>query len=134
MESFKGVSELIASLQKFPTNIQNNVMTGAIRAGTKPLVTAIKSNINEDTKNLKKSIGVIKRKSKDKTKVRFSVTARRGGKNNGWYMHMVEFGTSKMAATPVFRPAFENQGNQSLEASKKYLRERIDKEILKAKK
>lgn len=126
-------ASLLKALKKFPENIQKNVMTGAVRAGAKVISGEAKSNVQIATGNLKKSIGIIKRKSKDKTKIRFSVTPRRGGKNDGFYSHMVEFGTSKMAAQPFMRPAFENQSDQSIKATKEYLAKRIDKEIAKAK-
>ena len=83
-----------------------------------------------DSPNLQ--IGINKRKTKDKTQVRFSVSPRRGGKNDGFYAHMVEFGTSKQAPQPFMRPAFEAQGNQSIDAAKDYLAKRIDKEIQKS--
>lgn len=134
MSEFKGLNELLKSLSKFPENIQKNVMNGAIRASTKPLVQAVKRNIDKDTGTLRKSIGVVKRKSKDKTKLRFSVTARRGGKFNGWYMHFLEFGTSKMAAKPAFRPAFENSSDDCIKAAREYIGKRLDKEIAKARK
>lgn len=128
----QGVDELLESLKQFPQNIQKNVITGAIRAGCKPILQAAKANVPTDSGNLKKSLGIVKRRSKDKTKVRFSVTPRRGGKFNGFYAHMIEFGTSKMSAQPFMRPAFDNQDNQSIEEAKKYLAKRIDKEIEKA--
>lgn len=126
-------ASLLKALKKFPDNIQKNVIVGATRAATKPIVTAARNNVPVDTGNLKKSIGVIKRKSRDKTKIRFSVTPRKGGKNDGFYSHMVEFGTSKMAAQPFMRPAFENQDEESITAAKEYLAKRIDKEVQKAK-
>ena len=130
----KGVEKLLKSLKQFPQNIQKNIINGAIRAGAKVIADEVKKNTPTDTGNLKKSIGIIKRRSKDKTKVRFSVTPRKGGKNDGFYGHMIEFGTSKMAAQPFMRPAFESQDNQSIEAAKEYLAKRIDKEVIKARK
>lgn len=126
-------TKLLKALAQFPQNIQKNVLTGAIRAGCKPILDEAKRNVPIDSGNLKKSMGIIKRKSKDKTKVRFSVTPRRKGKYDGYYAHMIEFGTSKQVAQPFMRPAFENQDNQSIEASKEYLAKRIDKEVEKAK-
>lgn len=127
-------SDLLKALKKFPDNIQKNVMTGAVRAAAKPIVSAARANVPVDSGNLKKSIGTVKRKSRDKTKIRFSVTPRKGGKYDGWYGHMLEFGTSKMAAQPFMRPAFENQDDQSIEEAKKYIAKKIDQEIEKAKK
>ena len=125
---------LLKALCQFPKNIQNNVLAGAVRAGAKPLVDAARTNVPVDTGNLKKSIGINRKKTKDKSTVWFTVSPRKGGVNDGFYGHMIEFGTSKMTAQPFMRPAFESQDNQSIEATKRYIAERIDKEIEKAKK
>ena len=127
-------AKLLDSLKQFPQNIQNNVLVGAVRAGAKPLVDAAKANVPVDTANLKKSIGINRKKTKDKSQVWFTVSPRKGGKNDGFYGHMVEFGTSKMAAQPFMRPAFESQDKQSIEAVKEYMALRIDKEVEKARK
>ena len=127
-------AKLLDSLKQFPQNIQNNVLVGAVRAGAKPLVDAAKANVPVDTANLKKSIGINRKKTKDKSQVWFTVSPRKGGKKDGFYVHMVEFGTSKMAAQPFMRPAFESQDKQSIEAVKEYMALRIDKEVEKARK
>ena len=123
---------LLKALEQFPQNIQKNVLTGAVRAGATVISKAAKENVPKKTRTLEKSIGVIKRKTKDKSSVKFSVSPRRGGKNDGFYAHMVEFGTSKMAAQPFMRPAFDGQNDQSITAAKEYLAKRIDKEVEKA--
>ncbi|MDS1371032.1 HK97-gp10 family putative phage morphogenesis protein [Aliarcobacter butzleri] len=127
-------TKLLESLKQFPQNIQNNILVGAVRAGAKPLVNAAKANVPVDTANLKRSIGINRKKTKDKSQVWFTVSPRKGGKNDGFYGHMVEFGTSKMAAQPFMRPAFESQDKQSIEAVKEYMALRIDKEVEKARK
>lgn len=132
IEASVDTTQLLQALKQFPINIQNNVLTGAVRAGCKPIVDEAKANVPKDTRNLEKSIGTVKRKTKDKSIARFSVTPRRGGKHDGFYAHMIEFGTSKMPAAPFMRPAFENQSDQSIKAAKEYIAKRIDKEVEKA--
>lgn len=122
----KGVEETIRNLREFPERIQKNIMAGAIRAGCKPIVESAKKNVTVDSGNLKRSIGIVKRKTKNKKTMKFSVTPRRGGKNDGYYAHMVEFGTSKMSAKPFMRPALEN-ANKCIDETKKYMEKRIDK-------
>lgn len=124
--------KLLDSLKQFPKNIQKNILVGAVRAGAKPLVEAAKDYAPVDKGILKKSIGVNRKKTKDKNQVWFAVSPRKGGKYDGFYGHMVEFGTSKMAAQPFLRPAFESQDNVSIDAATKYMADRIDKEIEKA--
>ncbi len=147
IESSFSNEDLLKALKQFPQNIQKNVIKGAVRAGCKPIVQEAKKNVPKETGNLKKSIGVVARRSKDKSKIKFAVTPRRHkklpkipykelkkkGKLGGYYAHMIEFGTSTIPAQPFMRPAFENQDNQSIEEVKKYMAKRIDKEILKAK-
>jgi HK97 gp10 family phage protein len=50
---------------------------------------------------------------------------------DAWYAHFVEFGTSKMAARPFMRPAFESRKAGAVEAIKSYLLSRIPKEVEK---
>ena len=48
-----------------------------------------------------------------------------------FYAHMVEFGTSKMAARPFLRPAYENSADKSVKAFQQYALKRTEKEIAK---
>lgn len=161
MVTVKGVDELLKALKQFPQNIQKNVLKGAVRAGAASLVKEAKANVPADTGNLKKSIGVVEVKSKKPQYVQFKVTPRKGFglKSDGWYAHMVEFGTlgkrdeplssethrslkaKEMAekgfgspAQPFMRPAYENKGEETITVAKEYLEKRIDKEVEKAKK
>ncbi len=125
-------TKLLNALKEFPINIQNNVMEGAVRAAAKPIVEEARRLVPKDSRNLEKSIGTTKRKGTKGTEVVFAVSARRGNPHDGFYAHMVEFGTSKMSAKPFMRPALEKQERQSIEASKEYIAKRIDKEVLKS--
>lgn len=125
--------KLLKALDQFPKNVQKNIMVGATRAGANVIRDEIKENVPEDTGETKRSIGTVKRKSKNKNEIKFSVTPRLGGKNSGWKMRFIEFGTSKQTPNPVMRRAFESQTDESLTATKKYIMERIPKEVAKAK-
>jgi len=123
---------LLKTLNTLPQNIQKNVMTGAIRAGANVVRDEARRRVPKKTGTLAKSIISMQRKAKQ-GEIKFSVTPSKGGKNSGWYAQFIEFGTSKMSAKPFLRPAFEQSNNESLEASKKYIAERIPKELAKAK-
>ena len=123
---------LLKVLSQFPKNIQKNVMVGATRAAANIIRDEARRKVPKKSRTLEKSIVTIKRKSK-LGEIKFSVTPSKGGKNSGWYGHFIEFGTSKMSAKPFMRPAFEQSNDESLEASKKYIAERIPTELLKAK-
>ena len=124
--------KLLKALDKLPKNIQKNVMVGATRAGAKIVSDEAKRLAPRDTGTLEKSIGITKRKSK-RGQITFSVSPRKGGKNDGFYGRFIELGTSKMIARPFLRPALENTPDEVLEASKEYIAKRLPKEVAKAK-
>ncbi|MFK5937723.1 MAG: HK97 gp10 family phage protein [Sulfurimonas sp.] len=126
-----GVEEILRKLNKLPEKVMKNVVVGAIRASAKPIIEEAKRLVPVRTGRLKKSIGVVKRKSKDKDIVIFSISPRKTKHLNGWYGRFIEDGTSKMAPHPFFRPAYEKEGENTIEFAKKYMRKRIDKELAK---
>ncbi|MDD5406010.1 MAG: HK97 gp10 family phage protein [Sulfurovaceae bacterium] len=149
-ESFANVQK---ALSKLPTHLQDRVVVGATRAAAQVVADEAKQNVPVDTGLLKKSIGVAQAKKSDtklghvkfyavaKSKIRGTSQIDVGGqkgklkyKIHAWYAHMVEFGTSKMAAIPFMRPAFENSGEKSVSAFQEYALKRVDKEITKLKK
>lgn len=125
---------LMATLKKFPKNIQRNVMTGAVRAGAGVIRDEARVRVPKRTGNLKKSIIVMKRKTESYGLIRFSVTPSKKGKNSGWYAHFIEFGTSKQSAKPFMRPALDAAQDDALKASQEYIAKRIPEEVLKAQK
>ncbi|MDD5359489.1 MAG: HK97 gp10 family phage protein [Sulfurovaceae bacterium] len=148
-----GFAEVKKALSQLPTHLQEKVMVGATRAAAQVIATEAKHNAPEDTGLLKKSIGVARAKRKDtkpghikfyvvpKSKVqgtaKVSVNGQKGKiryKIHSWYAHFDEFGTSKMAAKPFLRPAFENSASSSVEAFQKYALKRVDIEIAKLRK
>jgi len=124
-----GMEELLKKLRILPEKVQKNVISGAVRAGAKPMSAEAKLLVPKDTGTLKKSIGIVKRRSKDKNILHFSVTPRI--KKGGWIAHFLEFGTIKMSAKPFMRPAFEKKGEEAIDATRDYMRKRLDKEIAK---
>ena len=125
--------DLLKTLSQFPKNIQNNVMTGAIRAGANVIRDEARIRVPKKTKDLAKSIVSIKRRAETRNQVKFSVTPSRGKNKAGWRAHFIEFGTSKMSAKPFLRPAFEASENKSLDAAKDYIAKRIPQEAAKGK-
>lgn len=125
--------KLLKALKTLPLNIQRNVMTGSTRAGAKVVSDEAKRLVPVRYGRLKKSIGIIKRKAKRGMTI-FSISPRRGGKNDGFYGKFIELGTSKMIARPFLRPALEMSVDEVLIASKKYIDERLPKEVAKARK
>jgi len=125
-----GMDQLLKKLKKLPYEIQEKVVKGAIRASAKPIVQDARRLVPKDSGDLKKSIGVVQRKSKQKNIVYFSV-APRLKKKHGFLAHFHEFGTVDMPAHPFMRPAFEAKGKDTIDFAKKYMVKRIDKELAK---
>jgi len=111
-------------------------MVGSTRAGAKVVSDEAKhilfSKSLIKTGRLWESIGITKRKSK-RGQTTFSISPRKGGKNNGFYGRFIELGTSKMIARPFLRPALDKSVDGVLIASKQYIAERLPKEVAKAK-
>jgi len=126
-----GMEDVLRKLRKLPEQIQNNVVVGAVRAGTKPIINEAKRLVPIDTGDLEKSIGANRRKTDEKTVVMFTVSPRRGGKYDGFHGHLVEFGTKNMAAQPFMRPAYEKEGEKTIDATREYMAKRVEKEIEK---
>jgi len=142
-DDFKNIKQ---ALSKLPAVLQQRVVAGATRAAAKTIAEDAKSRVPVDTGNLKMSIKVRKAKKKERKEgvetyyavpvtkyFNRSATLRIKMKKERvvHYAQMVEFGTSKMAARPFLRPAYEAGAQKSMDAFKKYALERTDKEIAK---
>jgi len=126
----KGVDELIKKLQSLPEKIQKNVVTGSIRAAASMLVKEARLRAPKETGDLAKSIGIKKKRPKDRNIVFFTV-APRYKKKHGALGHLLEFGTSKTPAHPFMRPALEAKATHAINVSKDYMKRRIDRELAK---
>ncbi|HIP50457.1 MAG TPA: hypothetical protein EYG94_00085 [Campylobacterales bacterium] len=149
MNEAKGLKELTKALKQFPKNIQKNVMLGAVRAGTKPIIKRAKELVPVEEGDLKKSIRAKKRRVPKSTPyvIKFSVHAggnmkKAGQKLRPFYGSFIEFGYMKptkegfkhMTARPFMRPAMEQEASNSIVFVRDYIQKRIPKEIEKAKK
>lgn len=119
---------LLKTLGALPKNIQNNVMSGAIRSSANVIRDEAKRLAPVDKGALKKGIKTVKRSARN-GEYRFTVTTGR----SGWYAHFIEFGTVKMSAKPFMRPAMEQTQDESLNAAKEYIAKRIPEEIMRSK-
>lgn len=145
--------EVIATLNKLPTEFQQKVVVGATRAGATVIAKEAKRLAPVDTGLLKMSIGVAKAKKKDtpehhakfyvvpKSTFKKTIKAKVGGENaklkvktKAYHAHFLEFGTSKMAAQPFLRPAVMNTEKEAVDAFKKYVFTRTPKLLAKIKK
>ena len=148
----KGLKELSAALKELPQNIARNVLRGATGAGAAeirkeakvkaPVYTGPVSQGHPPPGTLKRGIYQSQqRKLSTLLSQVFHVGVRTGKKlktkqgvsADPYYWKFVEFGTSKMAARPFMRPAFEAKKLAAVEAIRKYMADRIPKEVAKLK-
>jgi HK97 gp10 family phage protein len=100
----KGVEEFTRTLQQLPEPIRRNVVTVALRAGGRLLVSEVKARAPVGTGALKKSVRMskIKRYAND-----FSVFV----EPKVWYARLIEFNFTRRGKTypakPFIRPAFD---------------------------
>ena len=149
----KGLKELNEALKQLPDRVARNVLRGAVSAGTTvirkeaqqraPVYTGLVSEGHPPPGTLRKSIRQSQQRQLSSLVqqafhigVRAAVTRTKSGAKNldAFYWRFVEFGTSRMAARPFLRPAFEAKKQAAVEAIRTYLAERIPREVDKLKK
>src|SRR5574337_1737435 len=153
LEHVAGLSELKRALEQLPKAIGRNVLRGAVNAGAgvirkevqakAPVYTGSVAQGHPPPGTLKRSVYQKQiRELSSPTKQTFFVGVRKGKKyrNQGksgnlsmdaYYASWVEFGTSKMAARPFMRPAFEAKKTSAVEVIRDYLAKRIPEEAAK---
>lgn len=144
-----GFKELAAALRELPERVARNDLRAAVNAGASVVKKAAIAKAPEDTGALKANLYQKQiREQSGPMRQTFYVGVRRGVakyantkanrrsgkagtayKTDGttWYWRLVEFGTSKMAAKPFLRPAFESQKEAAVKAIGDKLDERIQK-------
>ena len=106
--------------------VQKNVVKKAMRIGMKPLLDEVKQNVPVDTGATKNDIRIrAGKRSRDRIEVQVS------SKNDNYIPKFLEFGTSKMAARPFYRPAYESKGEQDKQTTMDELLKIIEVELSK---
>ena len=151
LQHVAGLSELSAALRELPQRIGRNVLKGAVSAAAAevrsearnkaPVYTGDVAQGHPPPGTLKRAIYQKQiRELSDNQKQVFFVGVRHGKKyqkqgkkgtlsQDAYYWRWVEFGTSKMAARPFLRPAFEQTKMAAVERMKAYMTERIPREV-----
>lgn len=139
-----GLADLEKRLLDFPNRIAKNIMAGALSSGAAIIRDEARKLAPRDTGEMVRDIMIKKaRQSKGSDFIEYQVFVRSGKKSrlagkkrnvdrDSFYWRFVEFGTSKMAAKPFMRPAFEKMKSQAVERFREYLAARIDKEAAKS--
>jgi HK97 gp10 family phage protein len=145
--STQGLDELYRRLQELPVKLEKNIMRGAIRAGTKPIVEeaqrlAPQMQVETPWRTpgaLKRSIRSMSVRVQSSGLIRGGVIAGSRRKTGSglkrvadvFYAYWLEYGTVKMAARPFMRPAMQSKSQNAVDAMATYIRERIDSELLR---
>lgn len=113
----QGLEELIKNLTDLPDKLEKRVVRAAVRQGANVIKKKAQEFVPVDKGDLKKSIKVSGEKSKPGV-IAFKIRPT-GNKKKGisvFYGRFQEFGTSKMAAHPFMRPAYDEAGENVLNA------------------
>lgn len=145
-----GLRELSEALKKLPEKIAANALRGMTRSMAARVKNEIIENAPVDTGALRDNIyekhirqksnhlqqtyyvGVRKGKARYK-KNKENQNLGRAGKEyetggDTFYWRFIELGTSKFAARPFIRPAFERQKREAVEGARTYMEKRLHKE------
>ena len=128
LSQIQGFDQLVAKLNKLGSSrTVKSSMTKVLRKVAKPLVKVARSKAPKGSRdhkryvkgkggigtvivikkgNLSRSIGI--RNNRKSKGAELFVGPRLGGKNDGYYAHMVEFGTKYTPAQPFMRPAIDS--------------------------
>lgn len=129
----EGLEHVKDRLKGLGPELSKKALNQAVSAGARIIRDAGKQAAPVDTGALRNSIYTKRIKELSSTEeATYFVGARSGykykSKNaDGWYFHMVEFGTEKMQARPFLRPAFEANKMRAYDKIKERLLKFIEK-------
>lgn len=86
----KGLAEIDKALRELPVKYERQTMMNSLRAAGRIIRDEAKRRVPVRTGNLKKSIAVVTGK---RGRVYVTNKQGKGQKNDGWYAHLIEFGT-----------------------------------------
>lgn len=91
----KGARAMATLLNKLPKRITKKILRSVLRKAAKPIIIAARIKVPKDFRVLQKSMGTNFVKGTPPRKEIIRIGPRHGKKqrNDGWYAHLVEFGT-----------------------------------------
>lgn len=109
-----GLKEIDEVLKSLPEKLTKQVLTGAYRKASKPLLEEMQRLVPQYEGDLQDSLGMVNAKTKDLEKAAVYVGPRNRPAQTyvGWRAHFAEFGTVNHPAQPFIRPAFDNKIGQ----------------------
>ena len=133
------LKKVLKTLKKLPAKLQNNVVSGGIRAAAAVVRDEEKERVAKDSRELEKAIYIKKRRTKKgSNQVRYTVLIRKKVLTNGkaakdtkQYAYYLEYGTDKMRARPFIRVTLEAVGQKPVQKAREYVKKRLPKELKK---
>lgn len=120
-----GLKELDKALNALPLRMRGNALRGALNKAANPIVKDARAMVPVKTGQGKRSIR--KRASTPRGSNGYQAVVTVGFLQRAFYLQFVELGTSKLAARPFLRPAFDKNMAEFSNIFKKELRARIEK-------
>ena len=137
--SFKisGGVELTRALEALNEKVKKKILRSAVVAGAavvkKRAKQIAKSKGIEDTGALIRNIAAKVERQRSDTYAQINIGVRHGKPKKGaknqddpFYWHMHEFGTSKMAARPFIRPAFEEKQQEVIDTMVTRIKKKLE--------
>lgn len=124
----KGLEELIKKLNDLPDKLEKKVIRAAVRQGANIIKDKAKRYVPVDKGDLRDSIKVSgARAQKGVIAFRIRPTKNKQKGKSVFYGYFQEFGTSKMAAHPFMRPAYDEAGEDVLNKVIDTVKSKLDK-------
>lgn len=119
----EGTDAIKKKLRQLINTTRRSVVTAALEAGGEVIAEEARRLVSVRTGNLRESIGVSPgglnysalSLSKGGITVQIGPRQGHGEPHDGFYGHMVEFGTVKMAPQPFMRPAFDSMAGEAMQ-------------------
>lgn len=125
--NIEGAKELEKKLKSFEPKLGRQIVKQALRNGAKVILAAAKANVPVRSGALKKSLKVRAMKKRRHSYGVMVATSDDWFKGEQFYGAFLEFGTSRMAARPFVRPAFDSEKDTAEKIIINDLRQGIEK-------
>lgn len=139
------------AMRELPKKLERRVLNAALMTGAREMEKEAKARVPVRTGGVRRNIrarpgrpvggaaatvivGVRKLTKKQISKLKAKGGRAAQNASDAYYWRFLEFGTSKMAARPFLRPAFESRKVEAAHMIKDALRKRIEAEALKLRK
>lgn len=127
----QGLAELKRAMAEIPVAMQGKVALELLRKAGKPMLDDARARAPARTGKLRKNIYLARARDSTQQSPLIVIRVRRRGKagdpKNAYYWLFQELGTSKMAARPFLRPAFESKKGEALTILRTATAEQVEK-------